>query len=244
MGGLVLLGKRRSRSLSTRKSRLKAGRNRTSRDLRRTGEFEYTEPDFSTNRHSEETGTKSMTRVSTKLAAVIVLSLAPLVVHAQQPQQQQNKQNPALRPSKNSQQQNQPNGAVPPPTSPLVLNAEGLLPVLPMGPFPRPNGSPNYVNQYINQTVNPSASLIGANGIILQQTSQYISMSEVLAGGNTSNPVANQLSNGGLNGVAQGERHYGKNARGLTTKPSTSNQSNQQGQGQHANPSQGQGQTP
>lgn len=183
-------------------------------------------------------------RVKASLSVAAVLVLAPLVVCAQQPQQQQNKQNPALRPSKNPQQQNQPNSQVAPATSPLVLNAEGLLPVLPMGPFPKPNGSPNYVNQYINQTVNPTATNVGANGVILQQISQYVSMSELQAGGNTSNPLPNQIANGGLNGVAQGETHHGKNARGLTTKPSTSTQSNQNGQGQHANPGQGQGQTP
>jgi len=185
-----------------------------------------------------------MTRVSVKWAAVIMLLLAPLLVRAQQPQQPQNKQNPATRPSKNPQQQNQANSAVAPTISPMIANAEGLLPVLPMGPFPKPNGSPNYVNQYINQTVNPTTNNVGSNGYILQSISQYISMSEVQAGGNTSTPVANQLANGGLNGVAQNESHHGKNARGLTTKPSTSTQSNQNGQGQHSNPGQGQGQSP
>lgn len=172
-----------------------------------------------------------------------VLLLAPLLVHAQQPQQQQNKPNPATRPSKNSQQ-NQSTETVAPTISPMLINGEGFLPVIPMGPFPKPNGSPNYENQNINQTVNPATNNVGANGIILQQISQYISMSELQAGGNTSNPVPNQLANGGLNGVAQHQSHHGKNARGLTTKPSTSTQSNQNGQGQHSNPGQGQGQSP
>jgi hypothetical protein len=185
-----------------------------------------------------------MTRVFLKLAAVIMVLLVPLLVHAQQPQQQQNKQNAATRPSKGSQQQNQPNEAVAPATSPMLLNGSGFLPVLPMGPFPKPNGSPNYENQNINQTVNPATNNVGANGVILQQISQYVNMSELLAGGNTSNPVPNQLANGGLNGVAQNQSHHGKNARGLTTKPSTSTQTNENGQGQHSNPGQGQGQSP
>jgi hypothetical protein len=165
------------------------------------------------------------------LSAAAVLLLAPAIVLGQQ--QQQNKQNGQTRLQKN-QQTTGPNQEVAPTTAPLQQNPEGLLPVLPMGPLPRPNGSPNFTNQYINQTIAQHLN---------QQLPFYRSMAEIQAGGNTSNPIPNQLANGGLNGVAQSGTRGGKNARGLSTQQSNQ-PNNQHGTGQHANPSQGQGQSP
>ncbi|HEY6290603.1 MAG TPA: hypothetical protein VI455_03450 [Terriglobia bacterium] len=160
---------------------------------------------------------------------VMALLLAPAVMLGQQ----QNKQNGQSRLQKN-QQTNEPTDQVAPATAPLMTNPEGLLPVLPMGPLPRSNGSPNYTNQYLNQTINQK---------IYQQLFQFVNMAEPQAGGNTSNPNANQLSNGGLNGVAQANTRGAKNARGLSTQQSNQ-PNNQHGTGQHANPGQGQGQSP
>lgn len=163
------------------------------------------------------------------LALAAVLLLAPAVVLGQQ----QNKQNGQSGKQKGSQT-SQPNQQVAPTVSPLNQNPEGLLPVLPMGPQPRPNGSPNYTSQYLDATIAQH---------INQQLPVSRSMAELQAGGNTSNPNPNQLANGGLNGAAQSGNRHGKNARGLSTRQSNQ-PNNQHGTGQHANPGQGQGQSP
>jgi hypothetical protein len=170
------------------------------------------------------------TATTAALSIATALLLLPAMASAQQ---QQNKQNGQSKLQK-SAQANQPNQQVAPSTSPLDQNPEGLLPVLPMGPLPRPNGSPNYTNQYVNQTVYQT---------INQTLPFYRTMAEMLAGGNTSSPNANQLSNGGLNGVAQKNGKGGKNSRGLSTQQSNQ-PTNENGTGQHANPGQGQGQSP
>ncbi|HEV2379915.1 MAG TPA: hypothetical protein VG206_08990 [Terriglobia bacterium] len=159
----------------------------------------------------------------------VVLVLVPGMALAQQ----QNKQNGQSGKQKN-QQGNQPNQQVAPQVSPLETNPEGLLPVLPMGPLPRPNGSPNYTNQYVDQSIPQHMN---------QQLPFYRSMAELQAGGNTSTPNPNRLSNGAINGVAQTGVRGGKNARGLSTQQSNQ-PNNQHGTGQHANPGQGQGQSP
>ena len=164
------------------------------------------------------------------VATCAVFALAQPALFAQQ---QQNKQSGQTKLQK-TQQSSGPNEDVAPATAPLQVNPEGLLPVLPMGPLPRPNGSPNYTVQYIDQTIPQH---------INQQLPLYRNMAETLQGGNTSNPVANQLANGGLNGVAQRGSRASKNARGLSTQQSNQ-PNNQHGTGQHANPGQGQGQSP
>jgi hypothetical protein len=160
-----------------------------------------------------------------------MLAVAPAAALAQQAQNRQGGQTKA---QKGQQATAEPNDRVAPAASPLMQNPEGLLPVLPMGPLPRPNGSPNYTNQYIDQTIPQH---------IPQQLPIYRNMAEQLAGGNTSTPNPNQLANGGLNGVAQKGVRGGKNARGLSTQQSNQ-PNNQHGTGQHANPGQGQGQSP
>lgn len=173
-----------------------------------------------------------MPRIFSKaLALFAAFVLVPAVLCAQQ--SQQNHQNGQAKLQK-SQQTTGPNGDVAPATAPLQVNPEGLLPVLPMGPLPRPNGSPNLTNQYIDQTI-PQR--------INQQLPVFRGMAELQQGGNTSNPNPNQLANGGLNGTAQSGTRGGKNARGLSTKQSNQ-PNNQRGTGQHANPGQGQGQSP
>src|SRR5579863_5912632 len=166
-------------------------------------------------------------KASLLVAAVLVL--APGIGLAQQ----QNKQNGQSGKQK-SQAGNQPNEQVAPQVSPLEANPEGLLPVLPMGPLPRPNGSPNYTNQYIDQSLPQHVN---------QQLPVYRSMAELQQGGNTSTPNPNRLANGAINGVAQSGVRGGKNARGLSTQQSNQ-PNNQHGTGQHANPGQGQGQSP
>ena len=161
-------------------------------------------------------------------AAAVILLLAPPATLAQQ-----NKQNGQARLQK-SQQGGAPVDQVAPAEAPLEQNPEGLLPVLPMGPLPRSNNSPNYVNQNVNQAINQK---------IYQQLFTYISMAEPQPGGNTSSPNANLLADGGLNGAAQTGARGGKNARGLSTKQSNS-RNQQGGTGQHSNPGQGQGQSP
>ena len=149
-------------------------------------------------------------------------------------QQQQNKQTGQTRMQKQGEQQDEPSGRVAPVAAPLLYNPAGLLPVLPMGPLPRSNGSPNYTDQYQDQAIDQK---------IPQQVMQFVNMAEPQPGGNSSSPNPNQLSNGALNGVAQSNAPSSKNARGLSVKQN--NQQNQQnGQGQHANPGQGQGQSP
>lgn len=162
------------------------------------------------------------------VALAAVMLLAPAVMLGQQ-----NKQNGQTGKQK-SQQTTQPNDQVAASASPLNQNPEGLLPVLPMGPQPRPNGSPNYESQYLDATIPQHLN---------QQLPFYRNMGELQAGGNTSSPNPNQLANGGLNGVAQRGVRGGKNARGLSTQQSNQ-PNNQHGTGQHANPGQGQGQSP
>ena len=163
------------------------------------------------------------------LALAAVLLVAPALILGQQVQNKQSGQSSKQA----TQQATQPSDQIAPAASPLNQNPEGLLPVLPMGPQPRPNGSPNYTNQYIDATIAQH---------INQQLSVYRSMAVLQAGGNTSNPNPNQLANGALNGAAQTGIRGGKNARGLSTQQSNQ-PNNQHGTGQHANPGQGQGQS-
>ena len=162
-----------------------------------------------------------------------ILVLAPAVAWAQQPpvKQKRNSQNQQNGISTNLSIQ--PN----PLSSPLLRNPEGLTPVLSLGPLPRNNASPQFISDtaYMNTQINQQ---------IVPLANQFINMQENMAGGNgppgsaqTGNGSSLQAKGTGVNGKAQG-----KNARGLT--PQEQSQQSQQGSGAHANPAQGQGQSP
>ncbi|HXJ93147.1 MAG TPA: hypothetical protein VMT20_09730 [Terriglobia bacterium] len=162
-----------------------------------------------------------------------VLILTPAVVWAQQTpvKQKRNSQNQQNGISTNLSVQ--PN----PMSSPLLRNPEGLTPVLSLGPLPRNNGSPQftsdtaYMNTQINQQIIPLAN-------------QYINMQQNMAGGNGP-PGSSQTGNGSsvpAKGTGVNGKQQGKNARGLAAQKQGSQ--GQEAKGAHANPGQGQGQTP
>ena len=169
-------------------------------------------------------------------AALAALVLIPAAVWAQQTpvHQKRNAQNQQNGVSTNLSIQ--PN----PLSSPLLRNPEGLTPVLSLGPLPRNNASPQFISDsaYINSQITQN---------IVQLTNQYINMQENMAGGNGP-PGSTQTGNGSSSGTVgpannniNGKRQ-GKNARGLAAQKQV--RQNEQGSGAHANPGQGQGQTP
>lgn len=122
-------------------------------------------------------------------------------------------------------------------SSPILRNPEGLTPILTLGPLPRNNASPQFESDtaYLNANINQQ---------VVQLTSQYINMQEQMAGGNGP-PGSSQVGNGSSlvgKGVTASGKQRGKNARGLAPQKQT--QHTQEGSGAHANPAQGQGQTP
>lgn len=150
------------------------------------------------------------------------LLLVPVFAHAQGRQNQQNVKNG----SGNTQSLNlAPN----PMESPVKPNPEDLLPVLALGPLPRSNNSPAILFQFTNQQISQ---------LIVQLTNPFINMSENMSGGN--GPPGATCGNGSS---VNCNNQRGKNSRGLAGHNPNSQQ-NQQGTGEHANPGQGQGQTP
>jgi hypothetical protein len=124
-----------------------------------------------------------------------------------------------------------------PASSPILRNPEGLTPILSLGPLPRNNASPQFISDtaYINTNINQQ---------VVQLTNEYINMQEQMAGGNGP-PGSGQTGNGSSlpgKGINANGKQQGKNARGLA--PQKQGQHTQEGTGAHANPAQGQGQTP
>ncbi len=165
--------------------------------------------------------------------ALAVLMLTPAVAWAQQQpvRQKRNSQNQQNGISTNLSIQ--PN----PLSSPLLRNPEGLTPVLSLGPLPRNNSSPQFESDtaYLNTQITQQ---------VVQLTNQYINMQENMAGGNGP-PGSSQTGNGSSlpgKGAGVNGKQQGKNARGLAPQKQT--QHTQEGTGAHANPAQGQGQTP
>jgi hypothetical protein len=161
-----------------------------------------------------------------------ILALAPAVAWAQQQpvRQKRNSQNQQNGISTNLSIQ--PN----PLSSPLLRNPEGLTPVLSLGPLPRNNASPQFISDtaYMNTQINQQ---------VVQLTNQYLNMQQNMAGGNGP-PGSSQTGNGSSltgNSNVNGKQR-GKNARGLAPEKQTNKM--QEGTGAHANPAQGQGQSP
>jgi len=164
---------------------------------------------------------------------VVVVVLAPALALAQQTPVKQKKNSQNQQNGLSTNLSAQPN----PLSSPLLRNPEGLTPILSLGPLPRNNSSPQFISDtaYMNTQINQQ---------IVPLTNQYINMQENMAGGNGP-PGSSQTGNGSSiagKGISASGKSLGKNARGLA--PQKQAQHNQEGSGAHANPAQGQGQTP